>query len=182
MSGWPLSKRKEGSTENLFQLSFDQEEVLKGFKKTSNVDPQYVTLSQKQLKVKTDSKVISDSLLALSRRVFEIKSFVTRELSSMNAKIEESIDAIKARRQDQTLTKQQFAMSSMNNLALMLDDVLNQMQNQMAESKKAGSKSASGLSRECFSFFLPEWITHLGIAIEAIKDTKAKPIKGMVSG
>lgn len=129
--------------ENLVQLSFDQEDVLKGFKKTSNVDPQYVALSQKQLKVKTDSKVISDSLLALSKRVFEIKSFVTRELTSMNAKIEESIEAIKARRQDQTLTKQQFAMSSMNNLALMLDDVLNQMQNQMAESKKAGNKSCS---------------------------------------
>ena len=48
--------------------------------------------------------------------------------------------------------------------------------------KKAGSKSASGLSKESFSFFFPEWITHLGIAIEAIKDTKAKPIKGMVSG
>ncbi|TAH25874.1 MAG: hypothetical protein EAZ07_05730 [Cytophagales bacterium] len=127
--------------ENLIQLSFDQEEIIKGFKKTSNIDPQYIQLSQKQIKIKNDSKVIKDSLLALSKRIFQIKSFVTRELTLMNAKIDESIEAIKARRTDQTLTKQQYAMASMNNLALMLDDVLDQMQSQMNQANKPGSKS-----------------------------------------
>lgn len=129
--------------ENLVQLSFDQESVLKGFKKTSNSDPTYISLSQQQIKIKSDSKVIVDSLKALSNRVFQIKSFVTRELNNMNGLLEESAEAIKTRRTDYIITKQQFAMSTMNNLALLLDDVLKQMQQQMSQSKKSGSKSCS---------------------------------------
>lgn len=129
--------------ENLVQLSFDQENILKGFKKTSHTDPNYIQLSQQQLKIKSDSKVIVDSLKALSNRVFQIKSFVTRELNNMNGLLDESTEAIKTRRTDYITTKQQFAMSTMNNLALLLDDVLNQMQQQMSQSKKSGSKSCS---------------------------------------
>ena len=129
--------------ENLVQLSFDQENILKGFKKVAQSDPEFIVLSQKQLKIKSDSKVIEDSLLALSKRVFQIKSFVTRELNQMNSYLDESTNSIKSRRTDYIITKQQYAMTSMNNLALMLDDVLKQMQQQMAQSQKSGSKSCS---------------------------------------
>ncbi len=129
--------------ENLVQLSFDQENVLKGFKRVAQSDPEFISLSQKQLKIKSDSKVIEDSLLALSKRVFQIKSFVTRELYQMNNHLDESASAIKARRTDYIVAKQQYAMTSMNNFALLLDDVLKQMQQQMAQSQKSGSKSCS---------------------------------------
>ena len=127
--------------ENLLTLSFDQEALMKDFRKVNQTDPRFVTLSQKQLKLKDDSKIIEDSLLALSKRVFQIQSFVTREVSKMNAAMDESIDAIKERRPDIATSKQQFAMTSINNLALLLSDALKQMQQQAASSSTPGSGS-----------------------------------------
>jgi hypothetical protein len=124
--------------ENLITLSFDQEELMKEFRKINHNDPRYVSLSQKQLKLVDDSKVIEDSLLALAKRVFQIQSFVTREVADMKNNMEESLDGLKSRRVDIATGKQQFAMTSMNNLALLLNDALKQMQQQMAEAQKGG--------------------------------------------
>ncbi len=124
--------------ENLITLSYDQEDVMKEFKKVSQSDPRFITLSQKQLKLKDDSKIIEDSLNSLAKRVFQIQSFITRELEQMNQRMDESTIAIKARRADMAAGKQQMAMTSMNNLALLLSDVLKQMQDQMQDQKQGG--------------------------------------------
>lgn len=122
--------------ENLITLSYDQEAVMKDFKNVNQQDPRYVTLSQQQLKLKDDSKIVEDSLNALARRVFQIQSFINRELESMNMYMDDASKAIKARRSDMAAGKQQFAMTSMNNLALLLSDVLKQMQEQSQDQKQ----------------------------------------------
>ena len=119
--------------DNLVKLSFDQEDLMKDFRKVNQSDPRFVELSQQQLKLKDDAKIIEDSLTSLAERVFQIKSFVTREVGSMNQYMEESMSALKERKKGQAIGKQQFSMTSMNNLALLLDDVLTQMQQAMAE-------------------------------------------------
>ena len=124
--------------ENLLTLSFDQEALMKDFKKVNQSDPRYIQLAQKQLKLKDDSKMVEDSLMSLAKRVFQIQAFVTREVRLMEGYMNESVDAIRARQSGQAAGKQQFAMTSMNNLALMLNDVMKQMQEQMAESDKPG--------------------------------------------
>jgi hypothetical protein len=118
---------------NLIKLSFDQEELMKEFRKINQSDPRFIELSQEQLKLKENAKIIEDSLLSLAKRVFQIASFVTREVNEMNDNIDASLGALKERQHAQALNKQQFAMTSMNNLALLLDDVLQQMQQQMAD-------------------------------------------------
>ncbi|MEP2023602.1 MAG: DUF4175 family protein [Reichenbachiella sp.] len=120
--------------DNLVKVSFDQEKILTDFKGVNQSDPRYVTLSQEQLKLKDDAKIIEDSLLSLASRVFQIQSFVTREVDAMNDEIEASLQGLKDRRKSEATTHQQYAMTSINNLALLLDDVLQQMQQQMAES------------------------------------------------
>lgn len=117
--------------ENLITLSFDQEDLMKEFRKVNHSDPRYITLTQKQLKLIDDSKIIEDSLMALAKRVFQIQSFVTREVGEMKSGMEESMQALRNRRVDIATGKQQHAMTSINNLALMLNDVLKQMQEQM---------------------------------------------------
>ena len=117
--------------ENLIHVSYDQERLMKEFKGVNLVDPRFVKLSQEQLKIQDDTKVIEDSLYALSKRVMQIETFVTRELSGMKRNMDESVRFIKERRLGQATSKQQFAMTSVNNLALMLSDVLKQMQEQM---------------------------------------------------
>ncbi len=118
--------------ENLVKLSFDQEALMKEFRRPINTsDPRFIKLAQDQLKLRDDAKIIEDSLTALAKRVFQIQSFVTRELEDMNRYMDESSDLIKERRLGNATSKQQFAMTSMNNLALMLSEVLKQMQDAM---------------------------------------------------
>ncbi len=119
--------------ENLVKISFDQENLMIQFKGVRQEDPRFVELGQQQLRIKDNAKVVEDSLIALSKRVFQIRSFVTREVNDMNDHINQSLEEIRKRRNSVAAGKQQFAMQSINNLALMLDDVLHQMQQQMGQ-------------------------------------------------
>jgi len=130
--------------ENLVTLSFDQEKLMKDFRSVSLSDPRFVKLGQKQLKLRDDAKVIEDSLTALAKRVFQIKSFVTREVGKMKSYMDESTDMIKRRRLSIATGKQQFAMTSMNNLALLLNDVMKNMQNSMASAMSKPQKGNKG--------------------------------------
>ncbi len=133
---------------SLIKLSFDQESLMGSFRTIDQSDPRFVQLSQTQIKLKDDAKILEDSLLSLASRVFQISSFVTREVSNMNQYMDESSTAIKERQKSQVVSKQQFAMTSMNNLALLLDDVLQQMQQQMADAMgnpKPGDKDGKNL-------------------------------------
>ncbi len=118
--------------ENLITLSFDQEKLMKDFKGVNLQDPRFVTFGQQQLKLQDDAQIVEDSLYALANRVVQIQSFITRELNDMKLYMDESVTNIKDRRINVATSKQQFAMTSMNNLALMLSDVFRQMQQQMA--------------------------------------------------
>ncbi len=134
--------------ENLVKLSFDQEYVMKEFRGVSQSDPRFVTLSQKQLKIKDDAVIIEDSLLSLAGRVFQIQSFVTRELDDMNDNIEKSLQALKDRHKSEAITSQQYSMTSINNLALLLDDVLQQMMQAMAEAMGTPQKGNKGQQQQ----------------------------------
>ncbi len=130
--------------ENLITLSFDQESVMNDFRGVNLQDPRFVKLGQQQLKLKDDAKVVEDSLYALANRMLQIQSFVTRELNDMNGYMDASMQNIKDRHLNVATAKQQSAMTSMNNLALMLGDVLNQMQQQMAMAMPGAGKKKKG--------------------------------------
>lgn len=124
--------------ENLLALSFEQETLMKEFKKINQTDPRYINLLQREIKLKDDAKMVEDSLFALGKRVFQLQKFVTKEVGDMNDYIKESIVSLKQRRPDISAGKQQFAMTSMNNLALMLSEVLKQLQEQQQMQNKPG--------------------------------------------
>ena len=130
--------------ENLITLSFDQEALMKDFRGVSLQDPRFIKLGQQQLKLKDDAKVVEDSLYALANRVVQIQSFITRELNDMRSYMDESVKGIKDRQINVATSKQQFSMTSMNNLALMLSDVFKQMQEQMAMAMPGSGKGKKG--------------------------------------
>ncbi len=119
--------------ENLLKLSFDEESMMKSFRVVNQADPRFIQLGEQQLKLRDDARMIEDSLFALANRVFEIKSFVTREVGELNQHLTDATDRIRQRDLGRATGSQQFAMTSMNNLALMLNDVLKQMQEQMQQ-------------------------------------------------
>jgi len=119
--------------ENLTKLSSEQSTLMDKLRNVHQTDPKYLEHSQRQLHLKDYAKVIEDSLISLSNRAFQIKSFVTREVDDMNKGLDNSIEALRERKKDRAVGHQQHAMTSMNNLALMLDDVMSQMQQALAD-------------------------------------------------
>jgi len=123
---------------NLIELSFDQEKLMLDFKEVNQSDPTFISLSQEQLTLKEDSKIVNDSLLSLATRVMVIASFITRELNELNTNMDGSIKAIRDRKKSDAVVSQQLTMTSVNNLALMLDNVMRQMQENMADAMGNG--------------------------------------------
>jgi len=129
--------------ENLLTLSFDQEGLMKDFRKVDQSDPRFVQLGQTQRKLRDDAKIIQDSLYALAKKEPKIQSFVTREVGEMNGRMDESLTHIQQRDPGRATATQQQAMTSMNNLALMLGSSLDQMQ-QEAQAGKGAPKDGQG--------------------------------------
>jgi hypothetical protein len=130
--------------DNLVTLSFDQEKLMKDFRAVDQSDPRFVQLGQTQRKLRDDAQIIQDSLYALAKREPKIQSFVTREVGEMNGRMDESFTHIKQRDVPRATTTQQQAMTSINNLALMLADALQQMQNEMQQMQSKGQPQGSG--------------------------------------
>ena len=118
--------------DNLMILSFTQEELMKSYGNVNRIDSKFIELGRKQLKLKDDAQLVQDSLFSLSKRMFQLESFVTREVNLMNKYINESLEAIKKRIPHIVSAKQQFAMTSINNLALLLNSSLQQTQLQLS--------------------------------------------------
>ena len=128
--------------ENLVGLSFDQEDLMSAFSQSTTNTPHYVELVQEQYKLKDDFKLIEDSLQALSKRVFQIESFVTEKVTEIKSNLRDGIDQLEERKVPLAAKHQQVAMKNVNDLALMLNEVMEQMQQQMS-SMMAGSQNCS---------------------------------------
>ena len=128
--------------ENLLYLSFEQEKLMNQFKQTTIKDPNYVQLVKRQNELKSDAKIIEDSLFALSKRQVQLKSVVNKEIGVINQNLKESIQFLGERQTHLANEKQRYVMTSVNNLALMLDESLQQMQQQAAQ-KKFGNQNCN---------------------------------------
>jgi hypothetical protein len=121
---------------NLLSTSFDQEKVMLSLKNMNRDDASYTQQVQKQGIIKDNMKTIGDSLYALSKRVPQIESAVNEEMQQIRFNVDKSLEHLGERRTQEAGKTQQYAMTSVNNLALMLSEVLDQLQN----SKKKGGK------------------------------------------
>jgi len=140
--------------ENIIQLSFDQEGIMEELRVIERDDPRYTALGREQRKLKDDAKMVEDSLFALSKRVVQIEQIVNEEIATINRSIKASLEEIGERSTASATMRQQYAMTSFNNLALLLDEALQQMQMQMANKMPgtgncenpggAGSKPSKG--------------------------------------
>lgn len=136
---------------SLVNSSFSQEKLMQQLRGTSPSDPNYTKLAQQQKDIKDNLKTAEDSLYALSRRVPQIQSTVNQEVTAINSMIDQALDKLGDRRTAEAIRNQQFAMTSMNNLALLLSEALDQLQKMMNKSKggkgKSGQPSLSQLSK-----------------------------------
>mgnify|MGYP000952887787 CR=1 FL=1 len=130
--------------ENIVELSFDQEAAMNDLGRTAAKDPHLVDIGRQQKKMRDDAKVIEDSLFALSKRVPQLQAAVNREMNAVNENMDRALEQLAISRADmrgkpQAADKQQRAMTGLNNLALLLDEALQQMQQQQQQSGMPGS-------------------------------------------
>ena len=128
--------------ENLIALSFKQEQVMQEMKEQREYSPRYVVLAQDQKRIQDEAKMIADSLFALSKRQISVQSFINKEVNRVNSNIEQALSRIRTRDMNFISTRQQYAMTGMNNLAVMLSESMQQMQQQMQQQAKS-SKSCN---------------------------------------
>ena len=78
--------------------------------------------------LKDDARLIEDSLLSLSKRQIKIQPFINKEIGQVNANMERAIADMADRQIYQARTRQQYVMTHVNNLALMLSQTLQHRQ------------------------------------------------------
>ncbi len=128
---------------NLLRMSFGQEKLIDKVEATNLTDPAYISNVREQYKLKDDSKMIADSLFALSKRLFEISSFVNKEIAEVNEQMTNSITHLEARNTRSASISQQYVMTHTNNLALMLNELLNQLQEKQAQQQSMAGQGGS---------------------------------------
>ena len=133
--------------ENLLSTSFEQEKVMLALRKMGTTDPAYVSQAQKQNMIRDNMKTIADSLFSLSKRVPQIETTVNTEVEKINFNIGKAIDFLGDRRTGEANRSQQFTMTSLNNLALMLNEALEQLQNAMKNAKGGKGKQKQGMQQ-----------------------------------
>jgi hypothetical protein len=102
-------------------------------------NPKFLKMSQQQRKLKDDAKVLEDSLLALSKRVMKISSTVNEQITDIHANTEKAIGNLQERQVQVARANQQYIMTAVNNLALLLSESLDQQQQQMMQQMPSNS-------------------------------------------
>jgi hypothetical protein len=131
--------------------SFDQEKTMQVVRQINSNDPTYIIQSQKQKEIQINLKMIEDSLYSLSKKVPQIQSVLNKEIQAVNLNIGKAIENLGERRTAEANRNQQFAMTSINNLALMLNEALEQLERAQQNGKAGGKgkqkKNLSQLSK-----------------------------------
>ncbi len=117
--------------ESLILLSVEQEEVMENIQRVQVNDPAFRKYGRVQRRINDDTDIVKDSLLALAKRQPILATFIDKELGDLEFSQDKTIDFIGDRKKRNVTENQQGAMTSFNNLALLLNEVLQSMQAQM---------------------------------------------------
>ncbi|MCD4795066.1 MAG: hypothetical protein K8R54_17680 [Bacteroidales bacterium] len=126
--------------DNLLTFSFAQESLTDEFPKIRTNDPKYIELSDKQLSMKDDFVTIEDSLKSLANRVTQISKPILDEVYKINNNLRDVQKKLEERKISDSRNLQNKIMTSSNNLALLLSEIIKQMKNQMQGSSGGGSQ------------------------------------------
>lgn len=136
---------------NLVYVSFEQEKILKNTSVNLTSDPLARQTARNQRKLNEQSKIIKDSLYALSLRNAQVSNIVNNELMNMDINLIRASELLSEGISDQAIINQQIVITSVNNLALLLSDILKNMEEEMANNmpgdsncEKPGKKGGMG--------------------------------------
>lgn len=149
--------------ENLLIFSFDQEELMKGLDGINSKNAGFPEKLKKQIQLKEYFEHIDDSLYTLSLRLVKISSKIQKDLADAHYNMDRSLENLADNHISKGISNQQYTMTAANNLADLLSDILQSLQN-----KKPGSGKGKGKKGEDIS--LPDLIKKQGEMIQKMKE------------
>lgn len=123
---------------NLVHLSFFQERNLELGRKINNRDPSYGKLLANQKAIINRFKIVEDSLYSLSKRQIMVQNIITKDLKNIREYSDRIDHHYNFGDVASAVVQQQYLMQSLNNLALLLVESLENMNNQMNEMQGKG--------------------------------------------
>ncbi|UAB81940.1 DUF4175 family protein [Marixanthomonas sp. SCSIO 43207] len=162
--------------DNLLVFSFEQEDLMKEFETIDYGSPVF----GKKLNIQNDLKLnfehVDDSIFALSLRQPMISGKINSTLTEIQYNIDKSLDRLAQNQMRQGVASQQYTVTGANELAIMLSELLNNMQNQMSMSA-SGSGQGKGKGQgqgEGRGFQLPDIIKKQESLSEKMKEGLGK--------
>ena len=132
--------------ENVVRSSHAEEALMQEIAIMKKDDPSVSQKISRQKEISENFVMVEDSLRKMAMRQTAIKNFVFNELQIIDQQIESAMHDILELKFNSATHKQQNAMMSMNNLALMLAESLEDMDSQMS-SMSNSSCSKTGKSK-----------------------------------
>ncbi len=127
--------------DNLVVFSVEQEDLMETFKTIEYGNPVFGKKLKVQNDLKTNFEHIDDSLFSLSLRQPMIGDKINSSIIEIQYNIDKSLDRLAQNETRQGIANQQYTITGSNDLAVLLSDLLNNMQMQM---QMSGSGSGSG--------------------------------------
>ena len=129
---------------NLVKLSFNQESLIGQINSIYIQDPKYQSVIVSQNKIKDDFRGVDDSLRAIAKRQIAVAKVINNNIGDVNNNLSRSLNGLLEMNQSfygsyknsQSSQFMQYAMTSFNNLALVMAESLDQMQNQMRQNQQ----------------------------------------------
>ena len=126
--------------ENVVRSSHEEEKLMHEVGKMKKDDPSLSDKISRQKEIFDNFVIVEDSLRMLAMRQPKIKNFIFTELQLINQQLNLAMKEMNGMTLTSAASRQQRAMMSMNNLALMLAESLNDMNESMMESSGSCSK------------------------------------------
>jgi hypothetical protein len=142
------------------KTSINQEEAMEILKSIRINDPRYQEIIRRQSELKNDISMISDSLYALGTRQPQVAILINNEIKSMNNFSDLAMkdllgmnDVMYLRtgmQNSQAISRQQYTMTSLNTMALLLAESLKNMENQR-QNQRGNCRSSRRNPQQCSS-------------------------------
>ncbi|HZW77807.1 MAG TPA: DUF4175 family protein [Flavobacteriaceae bacterium] len=116
---------------NLMTYSFEQEGLMKSFREIQFGNPVYGKKLVVQHELKQNFEHVDDSLFALSLRQPMLGEDINSILTETHFNIDKSLERLAQNQLSQGIANQQYAMKGANDLAVLLDEILSNMQMQL---------------------------------------------------
>lgn len=170
--------------DNLVVFSFQQEDLMEVFKKIEYGNPIFGKKLNVQNDLKTNFEHIDDSIFELSLRQPLIGTQINTTLTEIQYNIDKSLERLAENQTRQGIGNQQYTITGANDLAVLLSDILGNMQMQMQMSMGSGSGKGtpSPGSGNSGGFQLPDIIKKQESLGDKMKEGMSKEKKGSKSG